>query len=68
MPIDKLALILTILAVILWGIGMLIGIVAAGPVGLLILVPVAIAAYVFGVVISQRLNNREDDHYDKVER
>ena len=68
MPIDKLALILTIIAVILWGIGMLIGIVAAGAVGLLALIPVAIAAYVFGVVISQRLNNREDDHYDKIER
>lgn len=68
MPIDKLALILTVIVVFLWGIGMLIGIVAAGAVGLLALIPVAIAAYVFGVVISQRLNNREDDHYDKVER
>ncbi len=68
MPIDKFALILTIIAVVIWGVVMLVGLVASGPVGWLGLIVITPIAYVIGVVISQRLNNREDDYYDTIER
>ncbi len=68
MPIDKFALILTIIAVVIWGVVMLIGLVASGPVGWLGLIVITPIAYVIGVVVSQRLNNREDDYYDTIER
>ena len=68
MPIDKLALILTIIAVVIWAGVMLVGLVASGPVGWLALLVLAPVVYVIGTVISQRLNNREDDHYDTIER
>ena len=68
MPIDKLALILTIIAVVIWAGVMLVGLVASGPVGWLALLVLAPVVYVVGIVISQRLNNREDDHYDTIER
>ena len=68
MPIDKLALILTIIAVVIWAGVMLVGLVASGPVGWLGLLILAPVVYLIGTVISQRLNNREDDHYDTIER
>ncbi len=41
------------------------GIIAAVPFGVLGLVPIAIIVGLLAVVIYQRLNNAEDDYYDK---
>lgn len=68
MSVDKVALIFVIIATLVWGVGMAIGIVNAGAVGLIALIPVVAIAYLSGVVVSQRLSNREDDYYDKVEK
>lgn len=68
MKIDTLALIFTCIAFVLWLLAMIGGFMAAGPFGFLMLIPVAIGAYLLGMVITQRLKNREDDYYDKIER
>ncbi len=68
MPIDKFALILAIIVAVIWVGVMLVGLVASGPFGWFALIIIAPAAYVVGVVVSQRLNNREDDYYDTIER
>jgi len=36
--------------------------------GLALLLPAGLAAYVVVRVISDRLRNREDDHYDRIDR
>lgn len=68
MKIDTLAFILVGVAFVLWLIAMISGFLAAGPMGFLLLIPIAICGYFVGMVISQRLKNREDDYYDKIER
>ncbi len=68
MKIDTLALVFTCIAFVVWLTAMIGGFLAAGAFGFLLLLPIAIGGYFLGMVISQRLKNREDDYYDKIER
>lgn len=68
MKIDTIALILACIGFALWLTAMIGGFLAVGPFGFIILIPIAIGGYFLGMVISQRLKNREDDYYDKIER
>ncbi|MGB0660282.1 MAG: hypothetical protein ACPGNV_08875 [Mangrovicoccus sp.] len=72
MPLDKFVLLLVVVLVAA-------GVTVAGAVfiaaafqvplvGLAALVPVLLLAYIALRVISDRLRNREDDHYDRVEK
>lgn len=68
MKLDTLALVVVGIVVGLWLLGFLAGAIAAGPLGVLMLIPLVVVGYFVGTVISQRLNNKEDDYYDKVEK
>lgn len=68
MKIETLALVFTCIAFILWLTAMIGGVLAVGTFGFLLLIPIAIGGYFLGMVINQRLKNREDDYYDKIER
>ncbi|RME15850.1 MAG: hypothetical protein D6801_06600 [Alphaproteobacteria bacterium] len=71
MPLDRFVLVLII---VLAGAGLtvwLASLVAASlevPAVSVALVPLALLAYVLWRVIAERLANREDDHYDRIEK
>lgn len=65
MRLDAIALIIVVIFALLWLAVAVTGIVAAVPFGVLGLVPVAVILGLLAVVIYQRLNNAEDDYYDK---
>lgn len=67
MAVDKIALIFVIIAAAIWALLMFLGFIATGGMAIIVLVPILAVAYLFGHVLSQRLNSREDDYYDKVE-
>lgn len=72
MPLDRLVLILVIV-VAAAGITVFVGsyLVAAlqiGPAGGLIAIPVLLVGYVIWRVIADRVQSREDDHYDHIEK
>ncbi|MEO0992255.1 MAG: hypothetical protein AAFX62_00460 [Pseudomonadota bacterium] len=46
----------------------LFGALSLGPVGLLVLIPLFLVAYVIWRIVAERLSNREDDHYEQIER
>jgi hypothetical protein len=58
-------LILVCLAVGLWALGLIAGMIAAFPYGLPVLAVVAVVGYVVYRVIRERLENAEDDYYEK---
>ncbi|MCK0167098.1 hypothetical protein MWU52_06005 [Jannaschia sp. S6380] len=70
MPLDRLVLILVIVvaaaAATIW----LAAIVAASfamPIGLGALIPAILVGYVVWRVVADRLNSRDDDHYDRMD-
>jgi hypothetical protein len=65
MRLDAIALAIVIVFALLWLGVTVTGIIAAVPFGALGLVPIAIIVGLLAVVIYQRLNNAEDDYYDK---
>ncbi len=65
MRLDAIALAIVVVFGLLWLILVVTGILAAVPFGVLGLIPVAIVVGLLIVVIHQRLNNAEDDYYDK---
>ncbi len=70
MPLDKLVLIIVCVlgaaAATVW-VGTLITASFSLPFGWLTLIPAALVGYVVFRVISERVGNAEDDHYDKME-
>ena len=72
MPLDKFVLILVIViaaaGVTVW-VGTLVAAAVQVPaVGWFGFVPAALVGYVLWRVISDRIGNREDDHYDRIEK
>ncbi|WP_439156225.1 hypothetical protein [Yoonia sp.] len=72
MPLDKLVLIIVSVvaaaAATVWLATALIASTQFAPVaGLAVLSVVALCAYVAWRVISERINNKDDDHYDRFE-
>lgn len=65
MRLDAIALIIVIIFALLWLAVAVTGIIAAVPFGILGLIPLAVILGLLIVVIYQRLNNAEDDYYDK---
>lgn len=72
MPLDRLVLILVCVIVAagatVWLATFLAAIVTMPAVAALVLVPIALGVYVFWRVIQDRLNNSDDDHYDRIEK
>jgi membrane protein implicated in regulation of membrane protease activity len=72
MPLDKLVLILVVVitaaaATVYVASLLVIGFALPLPAMLALLMPVALVAYVIVRVLRDRLQNKEDDHYDSIE-
>lgn len=71
MPLDKFVLILVIVigaaGLTVW-IGTWIAASLQMPLGWLVVLPVVLVAYVAWRVLAERLPNRDDDHYDRIEK
>lgn len=71
MPLDKFVLILVIViaaaGATVW-IGTLVAASMQMSFGWLTLIPVVLVATILWRVIAERLSNREDDHYDRIEK
>ncbi|MEJ2022280.1 MAG: hypothetical protein P8X43_09655 [Maritimibacter sp.] len=71
MPLDRLVLIIIALlagiGVVIW-LGAVVVSALAPPVGWLALLPAALLLYILWRVISERLSNSDDDHYDRIEK
>jgi len=65
MNLPKIALAGVILAGVIYGVLVLFGLLSAGWPGLLGLIVVGFIALLFFSVLSQRMNNKEDDYYEK---
>lgn len=65
MPLDKLALIVVIIFAAIWSALLLASAVATFPFGLVILFGLLVAAYFIYRVVRERVENKEDDYYEK---
>ena len=65
MSLDKIALGLVILGFAVWSSVLLLGMIAAWPFGIPLLAVGAVAGYLLYSVIRDRMNNEEDDYYEK---
>jgi high-affinity nickel permease len=65
MKLDQIALAIVIVYAIGWVLFTITGLLVAVPFGFLGLIPLAIVGGMVVMVIIQRLNNKEDDYYDK---
>ena len=72
MPLDRFVLILVIVlaagAVTVWLGWLLMAAVAIPDYGWLIFVPVALVAAVAARVVIDRIRNKDDNHYDRIEK
>ncbi|MEM0922993.1 MAG: hypothetical protein AAGF44_02765 [Pseudomonadota bacterium] len=72
MPLDRLVLYIVagiaVLVALSYLVAVVIGAVAIGPLGLVVLIPVAVVAYIAIRIIRERVGNAEDDYYDRIER
>ena len=71
MPLDKFVLILVIViaaaGVTVW-IGTLVAASTQIPFGWIAIVPVVLVATILWRVIAERVSNRDDSHYDRIEK
>lgn len=65
MQLDKLALICVIILAAIWATILLTSAIAMLPYGLPVLIAIAIGGYFVYRVVKERLENKEDDYYDK---
>ena len=65
MKLDQIALAMVIVFAVAWTLFAVTGLLVAVPFGILGLIPVAIIGGIIATIIIQRLNNKEDDYYDK---
>ena len=65
MKLDTIMLVLVCIGAGLWALGLIAGMIAAFPFGIPALVIVAIVGFVLYRVIRERLENAEDDYYEK---
>lgn len=72
MPLDKFVLILTIVIAAagasIWVLALLFTSIQLSPFGLLVLIPIGLAAYVIARVVGDRIGNKDDDYYDGIEK
>jgi hypothetical protein len=65
MKLEHIALASVVVFAVLWLATFVTGLLVAVPFGIVGLVPVAVIGGLLVAVIVQRLNNREDDYYEK---
>ncbi len=72
MPLDRLILILVVViaaaGVTVWGMAALFASFSLNPIaGIAVASVLALGAYIMIRVVSERMNNTDDDHYDNME-
>ncbi|HBZ44449.1 MAG TPA: hypothetical protein DEO85_10420 [Maritimibacter sp.] len=71
MPLEKFVLILVVViaaaGLTVW-VGTWIAASMQFPLGWIAIVPIALLAYIAWRVLAERLNNSDDDHYDRIEK
>ena len=65
MQLDKLALICVVVPVVIWFFIAFIGALALFPYGFIALIALLVVGYFFYRVIKERIENKEDDYYEK---
>jgi membrane protein implicated in regulation of membrane protease activity len=65
MPLEKLALICVVIFAVIWSSLLLASAVAAFPYGLIVLLALLVAGYFIYRVVRERMENKEDDYYEK---
>ena len=65
MKLDQIVLTIIIVFIVAWVGTAVTGAFAAGPWGVLVLIPLAIVGGLVIAVVVQRLRNKEDDYYEK---
>lgn len=72
MPLDRLVLMLVIVVAAagatIWLGTLLAAATQMSGAGWLVILPVTMVAYILWRVISDRLGNKDDDHYDRIEK
>ena len=72
MPLDRLVLILVCVVaaagLTVWLATMVAGALQLSPAAWALFIPVLLGLYVVWRVIADRIGNREDDHYDRIEK
>ena len=63
--LEKLGYILLVIALLAWTYLLVVGLIAAFPVGIIGFIAIAGVGFLFIKVVKDRLNNKEDDYYDK---
>ncbi|MBU0529703.1 PepSY domain-containing protein [bacterium] len=62
---ENIGYILLGIAAICWIVAIIIGVVAAFPIGIIGLIAILGIGFLFAKVIKDRLENKEDDHYSE---
>jgi hypothetical protein len=62
---EKIGYVLLLIVAVCWLIAMLVGMIAAFPLGIIGLLAILGIGFLFAKVVRDRLTNKEDDHYSK---
>lgn len=65
MKLDQFVLGIVAVFALIWLVTAVTGLLTAVPYGIIGLIPIAVGVGIIGVVIYQRLTNKEDDYYTK---
>jgi len=65
MALDQIALILVIILAVAWLCVVVLGLIAAFPFGIPVLLIIAVAGYLLVGVVRDRLSSKEDDYYER---
>jgi len=65
MALDKIALIFAVIMFVIWSSVLVLGLISTWPFGIPLLLVAAVVGYMLFSVVRDRLNNEEDDYYDK---
>ncbi len=72
MKIDNIVLVICAVlagvAAVVYFLGLIIGVIQTGGLLLPVLIGFVAVVVIFGVVLRQRMNSAEDDHYENIER
>jgi len=63
--VEKLGYVLLAIVAGCWALGMIVGLIAAFPLGIIVLVGILGVGVLFAKVLKERLESREDDYYSK---
>lgn len=66
--LENQALVIVAAIAVIWLVVVLGVASSSGPFGIFVIIPIAVLAYFAFAVVRDRMSNREDDYYDRIER